>query len=114
MVYLLTSPSSILMKILGFQIQEDLKWDANTKFLIKKATKKLWILRRMINIGVDEKTVLQFYLSEVRVHLEYGCPVCTGGLTVLQPRDIIERVQRIALCIIMSRDPGCLTVKPAL
>ena len=54
-------PSGILevkpvLKILGIQIQNDLKWGAQVEQMVTKASSKIWMLRRMKQLGVDERT----------------------------------------------------------
>ena len=45
------------LRILGVMVQEDLGWDAQVKFMIEKASNKIWLLRRMKQLGVDEPTI---------------------------------------------------------
>ena len=91
-----------LLRILGVMITPDLKWEANTAHIIKKAMSKIWILRRMRQLGVDERTIADFWAKEGRVHLELAVPVWHSGLTVRQSA-AIERVQRIAVAAITSQ-----------
>ena len=82
-----------VIKLLGVMIQEDLRWGAQVKYM---ASKKIWMLRRMKNLGVDEETISKYWASECRVHLENSCSVWNGEMTVKQSRDL-ERTQRRAL-----------------
>ena len=86
-------------KILGVKIQNDLKWGAQIDQMTKKASKKIWLLRRMRQLGVDQATVINYWKSEGRCHLEFCAPVWSGGLTVAQARDL-TRVQRRAVAAI--------------
>ena len=43
------------MKLLGVKITEDLKWNANTQYITSKAYKRLWLLRRLKNLGANTK-----------------------------------------------------------
>jgi hypothetical protein len=61
-----------------------------------KASKKLWLLRRMKQLGVDEATIATYWKSEGRCHLEFGVPVWNGGITKGQQKDLL-RVQRRAV-----------------
>ena len=47
-------------------------------------------------IGLDVSIILDFYVKEVRVHLELAVPVWHSGLTKKLCADI-ERVQRVAV-----------------
>ena len=106
------------MKILGVILTSDLRWEANTEHICKKAYKNMWVLRWMKSLKMDAFTILDYYYKEVRVHLELAVPVWHSGLTIKQSRDI-ERVQRVAISIIFgqadfSYDRTCalLGVKP--
>ena len=76
------------LKILGILIQEDLKWGAQTDKMINKASKKIWLLRRMKKIGVDEITMTSYWRSEGLCHLETASPVWSGGLSKAQEADL--------------------------
>ena len=91
------------MKILGVILTPNLKWNANTGYIIKNAYKKMWVLRRMKALGVDTFTMLDYYYKEVRVHLELAVPVWHSGLTLKLASDI-ERVQRVVICILLGND----------
>ena len=99
------------LKILGVILTPNLKWKANTDFACKKAFKNMWQIRRMKKLGLDELTLVDYFLKEVRVHLELAVPVWHSGLTLKLSADL-ERVQRVAVSIIlgkndMSYDQSC-------
>ena len=87
------------LKILGVMIQDDLKWDAQVNQMAKKASGKIWLLRRMKQLGVDEGTITTYWKSEGLVHLEYNAPVWSGGLTLGQERQL-QTVARRAVAAI--------------
>jgi hypothetical protein len=89
------------MKILGVILTSDLRWDTNTEYICKKAYKNMWVLRRMKALKMDTFTILDYYIKEVRVHLELAVPVWHSGLTVKLSADI-ERVQRVAVSIVLG------------
>ena len=91
------------LKILGVILTPNLKWFANTAFICRKAYKNLWPMRRMKKFGLDTFTLLDYYMKEVRVHLELAVPVWHSGLIKKLTADI-ERVQRIAVSIILEDD----------
>ena len=100
------------LKILGVIIQPNLKWGSNTDYICKKAYKNLWTLRRMKTLGLDSFTMLDYYMKEVRVHLELAVPVWHSGLTQKLSADI-ERVQRVAVGILINNAPyanACATL----
>ena len=70
------------MKILGILVQSNLGWNSQVDQMVGRASKTIWVLRRMKVLGVDTKTLVNFWTAEGRVHLEMGCPVWHGGLTL--------------------------------
>ena len=104
------------MKVLGVILQPDLKWASNSAYICKKAYKNMWVIRRMKILGVDTFTMVDYYMKEIRVHLELAVPVWNSGLTYKLSADI-ERVQRVAVSIMLSNipyEPACarLGLKP--
>ena len=53
-------------------------------------------------MGVPQLTLVQYWKSEGRVMLEYGCPVWHSGLTVTQSHSL-DRAQRVAMAAITGR-----------
>ena len=89
-------------KLLGLHISDNMKWKNNTENMIKKASKRLWILRRLRSLGARSNSLLDVYVKQVRSILEFGAPVWQGGITVEERQDI-ERIQKCALNIILGR-----------
>ena len=67
--------------------------------MVRKASKKIWFLRRMRRMGVDQQTIASYWKAEGNCHLEYCSPVYSGALTKQQQRDL-ARVQRRAVAAI--------------
>ena len=67
--------------------------------MVKKGSKKIWMLRRMRQMGVDQRTIAAYWKAEGLCHLEYCSPVYSGALTVEQERDL-ARVHRRAVAAI--------------
>ena len=69
------------MKILGVILQPNMKWAANTAYICKKAYKNMWVIRRMKTLGLDSFTLVDYYIKEVRVHLELplSCQLILNG-----------------------------------
>ena len=89
------------VKILGVQVQSDLRWQTQVTQMITRASKAIWVLRRMRTLGVDRKTLVDYWTSEGRVHLEMAAPVWHSGLTLAQ-RKSLERCQRVAMAAIVG------------
>ena len=87
-------------KLLGIIISDDLKWSSHVEYMCKKASKKIWLIRRMKNLKLSSDILLDFYLKEVRSILEFGAVVWCSGLTG-QLTDKIERIQKICVSIIL-------------
>ena len=54
------------MRLLGLIITSDMKWAANTDFIVKRAYKKLWVMRRLKELGADEDQLLDIYIKQIR------------------------------------------------
>ena len=62
-------------KLVGVILTENLSWQRNTDYICQKARQKLWILRRIIKLGLKTETLLDVYAKEVRSILELAVPV---------------------------------------
>ena len=87
-------------KILGIVIQDNLKFTSHVKYMIGRASKKIWTLRRLKLLNLNTEILTDFYCKEVRSILEYGVTVWNSSLTNTM-KDQIERVQRICINIIL-------------
>ena len=93
-------------KLLGVIITSDLKWEANTDYITKKAYKRLWMLRRLKNLGLKTDSLVKIYTSQIRSVLEYGSVTWHAMLTKNESKSI-ERVQKSALAIILGQKYKC-------
>ena len=87
------------MKLLGVMIRSDLKWASNTKLIIAKCYKRMWMLRNLRKFGADETNLLEVYFQQIRSITEMACPVWNAGLSQQEVR-ALERLQKVALAII--------------
>ena len=90
------------MRLVGLIISEDLSWSENTHSIVKRAYAKLWILRRLKQLGAETNILLLIYYRHIRSILEFAVPVWNGGITKTEVHKI-ETVQRVALCIIYGK-----------
>ena len=97
-----------IVKILGVQVQSDLRWQSQVTQMISRASKTTWVLRRMRTLGVDKKTLVDYWRSEGRVHLEMAVPVWHSSLTLAQRRSL-DRCQRVAMAAIVGHWAPSLT-----
>ena len=86
-------------KLLGLWVDDNLKWNTNTNHIVKKAAKRLHLLKVLKSYGASEKDLMAFYTSVIRSVMEYRAQVWHGSLTGEQCHDI-ERIQKRALRII--------------
>ena len=89
------------IKLVGVIVSSDLKWCKNTNYICTKATKKLWLLRRLKKYHLDIFKIFDVYTKEVRSILEYAVPVWHSSITRSESRQI-ENVQNAALKIILG------------
>ena len=89
------------MKLLGVIITDDLRWHENTNFITNKAFCRLWILRRLKNMGASRRILIDTYYKQIRTVVEFGAVVWNAGLTQENIAHI-ERVQKSALCVILG------------
>ena len=82
-------------KVLGIWLQSDLKWDTQIDNMVKKANKKLFMLRSLKKFGFDQDELITVYKSYVRPVIEYCDVVWHSGLSNNQINDL-ERIQKRA------------------
>ena len=91
------------MKLLGVKITSDLKWHCNTAYITQQAYSRLWLMRRLKQLGANHKELIDVYCKQVRSVLEFGAVVWQPGLTQINTNDI-ERVQKSAIAIILGKN----------
>ena len=97
-------------KILGILVQDNLKWEAQTQEMVRRATKTIWVIRRMRALGVDQETLVSYWKSEGRVQMEQNCAVWHSGLSSAQSQ-ALDRAQRVAMVAITGRWEPSLTLQ---
>ena len=68
---------------------------------MKKANKRLWIVRRLKNLGAQQEDLLDVYTKQVRSVLELAVPAWHGTITLAEQQDI-ERIQKCVAHIILG------------
>ena len=89
------------LKLLGVMIRSDLSWNSNSDNICKNAFKRLWMIRRLKNLGTSELDLLDVYQKQIRCTVEFAVPAWESGLKQYEVRQI-ERVQKAALAIIFD------------
>ena len=83
-------------KYLGLLLSSDLSWTPHITSICSKAKRILGLLyTRFYNFVGDRDTLKQLYLSLVRPHLEYACPVWDPH--TVKDQTLLENVQKFAL-----------------
>ena len=88
-------------KLLGTIITDNLKWDENTSYLIKRANSRLLLLRKASEYTNKIEDLKSIYLSHVRSILEQSCVIWHSSLTK-ENIENLERVQKNAFRIILG------------
>ena len=90
-------------KLLGTIITDELKWDENTKYIIRKANQKMRMLHKFSKFTKNKSHIMHIFKSQVRSVLEYCSTVWHSSLTRSDSKDI-ERIQKAAVKIIMGKN----------
>ena len=90
------------LRLVGLILLDDLTWKANTDSLIKRAYAKLWIIRRLKQMGAETNILKLIYYRHVRSILEFGVPVWNGAISQKEV-NMLERAQKIAIHIIYGK-----------
>ena len=89
------------IKLLGLTVRSDLSWKSNTKQIVTKAYKRIWMIKRLKNYGANLNDLKEVFFKQIRTVLEFGAPVWNSGLTKAESMDI-ERVQKAFLHIALG------------
>ena len=81
---------------------DDLKWDANCSYLIRKFHARMQLLLKVASFGADQNDLKQVYVTFCRIILEQSCEVWTGSLTKENKIDL-ERCQISAFKLICKK-----------
>ena len=92
-------------KLLGVDFQTNsktgLKWETYLNSCMKRAYSKMWILRRLSELGVCTEDLLMTYCMRIRIHVEANVPLWTFSISKTLSSKI-EKIQRIATYIILG------------
>ena len=88
-------------KLLGTVITDDLKWEENTKHLIKRANARMELLRRVSAFSPSDEDMKTIYILFIRSLLEQSATVWHSSLTEQDSAEL-ERVQKSAVRIILG------------
>ena len=86
-------------KLLGVILTNDLKWNANTTYLVKKGHSRMRLLHKLSEFSVPIKDLIIIYIIFIRSVCEQSCTVWHSSLTEENSNDL-ERIKKIALKVI--------------
>ena len=89
------------IKLLGTRITIDLRWNENTKMIVKSSNKRMQFLHRAAKFTNNVKDLKLIYMLQIRSKLEQSAVVWHSGLTQKNRMDL-ERVQKSALKLILK------------
>jgi hypothetical protein len=89
-------------KLLGTIVTEDLKWEENTKLLVKQGNARMQLLKKVKGFTNNLKDLKEIYVLFIRSILEKSSVVWHSSLTQENEKDL-ERVQKTALHVILGR-----------
>ena len=88
-------------KLLGYWLTGDMKPKKHVKYIISKAHKRIWIMRRLKIAKCNNSDMVHIYIALIRSILETACPVFHSQLTIEDSNDI-ERIQKIFIWIVLG------------
>ena len=90
-------------KLLGHIISTDMKTISNTLYICQKAYKKMWMLRRLKELGCRVPELLDVLRQQILSILELAVPYWAPMITKKES-EMIERILKTALHIILQSD----------
>ena len=91
------------IRLIGLILRSDMKWMSNTENMVKKANKRIWILRRLKYLGAKQSDLVDIYVKQIRSVLELAVPAWHSGINQIEKIDI-ERIQKSAAHIILGEE----------
>ena len=83
-------------QLLGVILSNDLTWNSNTAYLVKKAHSRMRLLHKLIEFNLPTEELITIYILFIRSICEKSCTVWHSCLTVENSNDL-ERIQKVAL-----------------
>ena len=87
------------MKLVGYKFRSDLSTKSNTKYMVGRAWKRMWIIRRLKAQGASEKEMLEVLRCQVLSVLQFAIPAWTTMLCQAEKTQI-ESVQKTGLYLV--------------
>ena len=87
------------MKLVGYQLRTDLRTISNTNYIVRRAWKRMWVVRRLKSMGASEADLLKVLRAQVLSVLQFATPAWSTLLTVLESAKI-ESVLKTGLYLV--------------
>ena len=87
------------MKLVGYMIRSDLKTISNTNYIVRKAYKKMWIIRRLKAMGASPEQMLPVLRAQVLSTLNFASPAWSTMLSKSE-KSQIESVLKTGLYLV--------------
>ena len=81
--------------------RSDMKQNRHTDDIVKRASNKLLLIRRLKVPGAQPEELVDMFIKQCRSILQFAAPAWHGAITMTERQDI-ERVQKVALHIILG------------
>ena len=87
------------IRLVRYQLRSDLRTTSNTQYIVKRAWKQMWVIRRLKALGASEKELLSVLRAQVLGVLQFATPAWSTLLTVKLSNQI-ESVLRTGLYLV--------------
>lgn len=88
-------------KLLGVTVDDQLTWKQHVSNIVRSASFKIYMLRRLRSLGTPTEELRGVYLTFILPKLMYASPAWSSSLTLTQQQQL-ERVQKRAFRVIMG------------
>ena len=90
------------MKLVGYQLRSDLKTISNTQYIIRRAWKRMWVVRRLKSLGASDKELLSVLRAQVLSVLQFATPAWSTLITEKESAQI-ESVLKTGLYLVYGK-----------
>jgi hypothetical protein len=87
------------MRLVGYQLRSDLRTVSNTEYIVKRAWKRMWVIRRLKSLGASEQELLNVLRAQVISVLQFASPAWSTLITAKESSQI-ESVLKTGLFLV--------------
>jgi hypothetical protein len=81
--------------LLGVVVSDNLKWDENTTYLVKRANSRMELLRKVASFGTSIEEKKNIYIIYIRSILEQSCVVWHSSLTAENAQELERNCSQV-------------------